>query len=78
MDELLERLQALTPEEGDGFTSTDVAELMGVGSNPARSMIKQLIKSGQAEPHRFTRRNMAGVMQRVFGYRLVKEESPPV
>lgn len=74
MNNLLELLQAQTggDEEQDGFTTKEVMKLLECGEDTARERIRGLLESGQAETLRVKRKNMAGILTTVIGYRLIE------
>lgn len=70
LEELLRPLNENIQADG-GFTSSEVASMMNCSDDKARRYIRQLLVDGKAEPDRVLRQNMAGVWQKVSGYRIV-------
>lgn len=74
-DELVRAIQSAKshPEATpDSVTVPELARVLGVHAVQAREMVRDAIQAGTLRPERVWRMTMAGSMQRVAGYVLVK------
>lgn len=77
-DDLIQALQdaAKQPGGGEGFTSTELAEMSGLPISAVRRMLKPLVRDGRIRPARKTVQSMSGTFAPVPSYVLV-EGTPP-
>ena len=58
----------------DAFTTTELADLLGVGNAAIRKRLKKLKKTGRLLPVQIMRKSLTGELRKVWGYRILPEQ----
>lgn len=65
--------------DGDAMSTLEISESLGISVKVIRRMLRKEVDNGTIEPVLIIRKNIAGILQRIAGYRIIeKEESDNV